>query len=147
MFKKNAKENQADQLGKTNRVVEQTVINGDLTATADLRFDGVLHGNLKVDGRVVVGLNAKIFGNIECENADIEGRVEGILKVRELLFIKSTANVIGELKIGKLSVEPGGNLEVSCQMMGDVDPGKADVASTIEKTNGKDLKSSSVQKK
>jgi cytoskeletal protein CcmA (bactofilin family) len=117
MFQKNKENGPIDQLGKTNRIIEATIIKGDIEAITDLRLDGELHGNLKVSGRVVVGPKAKVIGNIECENADIEGVVEGILKVKDLLHIKETANVKGDLLVGRISVVPGAKIQVKCDMV------------------------------
>lgn len=135
MFKKESK-GQEDQLGKTNRIVEETTIRGDIESISDIRLDGILQGNLFVKGRVVVGRNAKILGNIECENADIEGEVEGTLRVRDLLHIKESAIVKGELIVGRLSVEPGGKIEVTCKMLG----GEKEVLSQNEKKESKNTK-------
>ncbi|MCO7721795.1 polymer-forming cytoskeletal protein [Myroides odoratimimus] len=116
MFQKTKNDGSIDHLGKTNRIIEATIIKGDIEAVTDLRLDGVLHGNLKVKGRVVVGPQAQIIGNVECENADIEGLVEGILKVKDLLHIKETADVKGDLLVGRLSVVPGAKIQVKCDM-------------------------------
>jgi len=116
MFQKSKEGGPIDQLGKTNRIIEATIIKGDIEAVTDLRLDGELHGNLKVAGRVVVGPKAKIIGNVDCENADIEGIVEGVLKVKDLLHIKETADVKGDLLVGRLSVVPGAKIQVKCDM-------------------------------
>ncbi len=115
MFQK-SKNGPIDQFGRTNRIIEDTIIKGDLEAVTDLRLDGVLHGNLKVQGRVVVGPKAKVIGNIECENADIEGYVEGVMNVSDLLHITDTAYVKGDLFVGRLSVVPGARIEAKCDM-------------------------------
>ncbi|MHC5201044.1 bactofilin family protein [Myroides sp. LJL119] len=119
MFQKTKSKGPVDQLGQTNRIVDQTIIKGDIEAVADLRFDGSLEGNLKVKGRLVIGPLAQIIGNIDCLNADIQGVVKGVLHVQELLHIKETAQVNGEIFAGRLAVDPGGKLEVSCKMLGD----------------------------
>lgn len=134
MFQKTKNKGPIDQLGQTNRIVDQTIIKGDIEAVADLRFDGSLEGNLKVKGRLVIGPLAKIKGNIDCQNADIQGAVYGSLRVHELLHIKETAHVNGELVVGRLAVDPGGRLEVSCKMLGD-----SEVAGLVEKTQNKDV--------
>lgn len=118
MFEKSKKANYVDSLGKTNRIVEGTVIKGNIEADADFRLDGFLEGNLIVKGRVVLGPTAKVTGNIECENSDIEGIVEGKIKVSDLLHLKAGALVKGEITVGRLSVEPGAKIEVNCQMRG-----------------------------
>lgn len=115
MFQK-TKNKPVDQLGRTNRIIEETVIKGDIESVTDLRLDGILHGNLKVKGRVVVGPTAQVFGNIECENADIEGGFEGKMIVSDLLHITETANVKGDLFVGRLSVVSGAKVEANCDM-------------------------------
>lgn len=116
MFQKTKEGGPIDQLGKTNRIIEATIIRGDVEALSDLRLDGELHGNLKVNGKVVVGPQAKIIGNVECDSADVEGYVEGVLKVKDLLHIKESAVIKGDLLVGRLSVVPGAKIQVKCDM-------------------------------
>ncbi|MEK6451912.1 MULTISPECIES: polymer-forming cytoskeletal protein [Myroides] len=115
MFQK-TKSGPIDQLGRTNRIIEETIIRGDIESVTDLRLDGVLYGNLKVKGRVVVGPKAQVYGNVECENADIEGIVEGKMLVSDLLHITDTATVKGDLFVGRLSVASGAVVEAKCDM-------------------------------
>lgn len=115
MFQK-TKNGSIDQLGRTNRIIEETIIKGDIESITDLRLDGVLYGNLKVKGRVVVGPKAQVYGNIECDNADIEGVVEGKMLVNDLLHITESATIKGDLFVGRLSVTPGAVVEAKCDM-------------------------------
>lgn len=120
MFDKAKKKevNYVDSLGKTNRIVEGTVIHGNIEAIADLRIDGHLIGNLAVKGRVVIGPGSSVIGDITCENCDVEGVVEGKVNVIDLLHLKANASLKGEIIVGRLAVEPGAVLEVNCQMVG-----------------------------
>jgi cytoskeletal protein CcmA (bactofilin family) len=103
-------------LGKTNRVVEHTKISGDIVAEADIRFDGELIGNITTKGKVVLGPKSKVEGNITCKNIDIEGKFNGKLDVQEMLGIKKSAKISGEVLVGKLAIEPGAVFEASCEM-------------------------------
>jgi len=114
MFEK--QKSYTDLLGKTNRIVEGTVIKGDIISHADLRLDGKLTGNLIADGRIVIGPAGSVTGDIKCKTADIEGRFDGRIEVDELLSIKAKANITGEVITGKLSVEPGAVFTASCTM-------------------------------
>jgi len=114
MFEK--QKSYTDLLGKTNRIVEGTVIKGDIISHADLRLDGQLTGNLIADGRIVIGPAGSVTGDIKCKTADIEGRFNGRIEVDELLSIKAKANITGEVIAGKLSVEPGAVFTASCTM-------------------------------
>ena len=105
-----------DLLGKTNRIVEQTVITGNIICTADLRLDGELIGDINCTGKIVLGPKSNIEGNITCKNIDIEGKFNGKLVVEELLGIKKTAKISGEVTVGKLAIEPGAIFEASCEM-------------------------------
>ncbi len=116
MFEKGPKKSYTDLLGKTNRVVEGTVIRGDITSQADFRLDGTLDGNFQSHGKIVIGPSGSVTGDIICRNADIEGRFEGKIQVLEILNVKSKAHIYGEVICGKLAVEPGAEFSASCVM-------------------------------
>lgn len=115
MFDKKPK-SYTDLLGKTNRIVEGTVINGDIISSADFRLDGHLVGNFQSKGKIVVGPAGSVKGDIICKNADIEGKFEGKIQIAEILNVKSKAAIYGEVICGKLSVEPGADFSASCVM-------------------------------
>jgi cytoskeletal protein CcmA (bactofilin family) len=105
-----------DQLGKTNRIVEGTIIKGDILSKADFRLDGDLIGNFQSNGKLVIGPAGSVKGDIVCRNADIEGRFDGRIQVEEVLSLKATSVINGETSCGKLSVEPGAEFNATCVM-------------------------------
>jgi len=105
-----------DLLGKTNRIVEGTIIKGDIISKADFRLDGELIGNFETSGKLVIGPAGILTGDIICNNMDIEGKFSGIIQVTELLNVKATARIKGEVKVGKLAVEPGADFSATCVM-------------------------------
>jgi cytoskeletal protein CcmA (bactofilin family) len=115
MFNKKAKP-YTELLGKTNRIVEGTTINGDIVSLTDCRLDGELIGNFHSSGKLVIGPAGSIVGNINCKNVDIEGIFHGIIQVSGMLNVKSKASIKGEVTVGKLSVEPGADFSASCVM-------------------------------
>ncbi len=133
MFEKSPK-SYTDLLGKTNRIVEGTTIQGDIISPADFRLDGHLVGNFQSKGKIVIGPAGGVKGDVICKNADIEGKFEGKIQVQEILNIKSKAHIIGEVVCGKLSVEPGAEFSASCIMKQHVKNLIADGKPTEEKT-------------
>ena len=115
MFEKKTK-SYTEFLGKTNRIVEGTIIKGDIISQADFRLDGELTGNFQTKGKIVIGPAGSVTGNIICKNADIEGRYKGKIQVLEILNVKNKASIYGEVICGKLSVEPGADFSASCMM-------------------------------
>lgn len=126
MFDKKPK-SYTDLLGKTNRIVEGTTIHGDIISPADFRLDGELIGNFTSNGKLVIGPAGSVKGDIICNTADIEGKFEGKIQVEEILNIKESANIIGEVVIGKLSVEPGAIFNASCVMLSGNTKGRKNV--------------------
>ncbi len=115
MFDKKPK-SYTDLLGKTNRIVEGTIIRGNILSHADFRLDGDLVGNFQSNGKIVIGPAGSVKGDIVCKNADIEGKFEGKIQVTEILNIKAKASIHGEVICGKLAVEPGAEFSATCVM-------------------------------
>jgi cytoskeletal protein CcmA (bactofilin family) len=115
MFDKKPK-SYTDLLGKTNRIVEGTIIKGNILSHADFRMDGNLVGNFQSNGKIVIGPAGSVKGDIICKNADIEGKFDGKIQVSEILNVRSKASIHGEVTCAKLSVEPGADFSASCVM-------------------------------
>ncbi|MDR0713056.1 MAG: polymer-forming cytoskeletal protein [Bacteroidales bacterium] len=99
-----------------NTITNGTEIVGDINSNGDIRLDGSLKGNLTVKGKVVIGPTGTMEGTVVCKNSDIFGKMEGKLKVSELLALKSSANVKGDIVANKLSIEPGCKFTGTCVM-------------------------------
>lgn len=100
----------------TNSLVQGTSIEGSIKADMDIRIDGTLTGSLHCKGKVIIGPTGYINGEISCENAVIEGKFEGILTVTDILHVKETAKVEGDVSTNKLVVQPGSIFNVKCKM-------------------------------
>ncbi|MFM2048496.1 MAG: hypothetical protein RI955_1044, partial [Bacteroidota bacterium] len=93
-----------------------TQIEGNISSDGDIRLDGTMKGNLFTKSKVVIGAQGSIDGNIDCESADIFGKVNGDIHVKELLFMKNTSTVDGDIFTSKLVVENGAKFNGSCIM-------------------------------
>jgi cytoskeletal protein CcmA (bactofilin family) len=99
-----------------NSIVEGTKIEGTVNANSDIRVDGAIKGKLFCDAKVIIGPTGKVDGEIRCDNAVIEGKFEGTMTVKELLNIRETAAVDGDITCGKLIVQPGGTIDGTLTM-------------------------------
>lgn len=100
----------------SNSLVQGTNIEGTVHAEKDIRIDGTMKGTLICKGKVIIGPTGTIIGDVQCENAVIEGRFDGILTVGEVLHIKETARIEGDISTQKLIVQPGSIFNVKCKM-------------------------------
>ncbi|MBX7094344.1 MAG: polymer-forming cytoskeletal protein [Flavobacteriales bacterium] len=112
---KTAEINSPDRL---NRIVEGTEIVGDIKSDSNIRIDGRLKGTIHTKGRLVIGASGSIEGEIVCENADIEGSFVGKISVNQLLSLKATAKLSGDILTSKLAIEPGAVFSGTCSMGG-----------------------------
>lgn len=108
-----------------------TSITGDIVSTGDIRVDGMLKGNLTAKGKVLVGPEAVIEGNVMGQQADILGKVVGIVNVKELLYLRGKANLEGNIFALKLQVEPTVTFNGQCHMGANVVELNAENASVV----------------
>ena len=101
-----------------NSIAQDTTITGNIESDGDFRLDGVLDGILNCKGRVVLGPDARLKGEIHSYTAEIAGTVVGEITVGDLLSLKSTAVITGGLIMGRFSVEPGARFSGICKMNG-----------------------------
>src|SRR3984957_17820878 len=99
-----------------NQIKAGTHIEGEIKSDGDMRIDGTLKGNIQIQGKLVIGPTGQIDGEISCQNAEIHGTINGKVTVNELLFLKGTSKILGDIVIGKLAIEPGAQFSGSCVM-------------------------------
>ncbi|MEE9349911.1 MAG: polymer-forming cytoskeletal protein, partial [Flavobacteriaceae bacterium] len=106
--------------GERNIIAKNTTFVGEITSDGDFRIDGTIEGSIQTSGRIIIGREGLIKGKATCTNADVEGSIDGELNVNNLLTLKETANIQGDVTMEKLSVAPGAIFNVNCTMKGGV---------------------------
>lgn len=115
MFQK-VNKSSAVESSSINLIGNGTSITGDINSNGDVRIDGALKGNLTISGKLVVGPSGSIEGNVICQNADISGEIHGKVTVTELLSLKASAKLLGDIVTGKISIEPNATFTGTCNM-------------------------------
>jgi cytoskeletal protein CcmA (bactofilin family) len=118
--------------GASETVVGASVkLKGNLRSDGDILIDGVVTGDLKTKGSVVVGETASVVASIKAQNIVISGAVQGNIEVSDRLEITKTGKVIGDLMANVLSIAPGASFSGKCQMP---DHARATVAEPVLET-------------
>ena len=99
-----------------NMISFGTTITGDVESKGDIRVDGKLNGSVVTQGKVVLGRDGIIEGDVVCSSADIAGVLKAKITVSQLLSLKATAKLNGDIVTNKLSIEPGAAFTGSCSM-------------------------------
>lgn len=84
-----------------------TEFKGNIDAKGTLRIDGIFEGNIKADW-VILGEKASVKGDIESRGIVVGGKIEGNLRAKEIVEIKSKGQVLGDIYTAKLTVIEGG---------------------------------------
>jgi len=113
-----AKVAEVENTNKINMIGVGTSIEGNITSSENIRFDGILVGNLITKGKVFIGQSGKVVGEIRCKNCEVEGVVEGKVVVEELLSLRAMSKLYGDIHTGKLAIEPGAVFTGKCDMGG-----------------------------
>lgn len=100
----------------SNRILAGTHIEGEISSDGDVRVDGTLKGTINIKGKLVVGENGVVEGEINCQFANVSGTLKGNLKVHDLLTLQKSARLHGDIITAKLSVESGAEFSGSCKM-------------------------------
>jgi cytoskeletal protein CcmA (bactofilin family) len=133
MFSNNNEPNKKTQMTEViNTIGAGTVVTGDVQSKGDIRVDGSLKGSLNTSGKVVLGKEGVIEGDVLCNSADISGTIKAKITVSQLLSLKATAKLNGDIITNKLSIEPGASFSGSCSM-GAVIKDLKDAGKTMQK--------------
>jgi cytoskeletal protein CcmA (bactofilin family) len=111
-----AKENREINPQVINLIAKGTRISGDIISDGDVRIDGEVLGNLDTKGRLVIGISGRLEGEIRCKSCEIAGTQKGSLFITEMLSLKASSSVTGDILTGKLSIEPGAYFAGKCTM-------------------------------
>ena len=100
-----------------NALAIGTYLRGDVKAEEDFRIDGKLDGNIECVGKVIVGPQAEITGNIQCQNTDLMGTVSGNIMIYEVASLKASVRFTGEIVAKYIEIEPGASFNGTCKML------------------------------
>jgi cytoskeletal protein CcmA (bactofilin family) len=99
-----------------NALTNGSKIVGKILADSDFRIDGEVEGDIICKGKVVIGQKGLLKGSISCVSAEVIGTVDGDIVVSEILSLRATAFITGDVKTKVLMVEPNAIFNGTCSM-------------------------------
>lgn len=98
----------------TMYIAKDCNINGNINSTGNVTIDGQVEGTISIQGDLVIGEGAKIRAEIEADNVEIRGDVQGKMTVRSLLSIFPTGSLVGDIMTKNLKIERGAKFMGTC---------------------------------
>ncbi|MBD8488323.1 polymer-forming cytoskeletal protein [Echinicola sp. CAU 1574] len=122
MFNKGEeKKSVAEMVNSSNVIAKETTIKGDIITFGNIRIEGTVEGTLSSKTKIVIGDSARLVGNIDTKEAEIAGKVEGEIRCSDILFLKKTADIDGDIFTRKLVIENGAVFNGICKMIEESD--------------------------
>lgn len=93
--------------GAKNVLSSDVEIKGNLKFTGELTFEGKIDGEVHTEGTLNLGDTAVVNGNINAQSVVVRGKINGNITAKEKIDIKTKAELFGDIRAAKLSVEEG----------------------------------------
>ncbi len=110
-----------ETVNAVNMISTGTQVRGDIESNSGIRIDGVLKGKMNIRGKVVVGSSGLIEGDVFCQTLEVAGSLRGNVQASEMVSLKNSSKVTGEIITRKLAIEPGALFTGTCKMDGEGD--------------------------
>lgn len=118
MFSNNQKDKvKTEEASNSSSIIGKgTSVEGDLNTVGNIRIEGDVKGNVQCKAKIALGQSSYVEGIVYAQNAEIAGEIQGSIEVSELLILRPTAVIHGDIVTNKLVVESGATFNGSCQM-------------------------------
>lgn len=103
--------------GKRLTVGREICLSGEITACDILVVEGRVEASLGDSRAIEIAETGFFKGNAEIDNAEIAGRYEGNLTVRDRLLVRATGKISGSIRYRRLEIELGGEIVGDMQVL------------------------------
>ena len=113
---KNQTMSEEELSNSSNIIGKGTTVEGNLESFGNIRVEGRIIGSIKSKSKVALGQSSFVEGDILAQNAEISGEVDGKVEISELLILKATAVISGDIVTNKFIVVSGATFNGTCKM-------------------------------
>ena len=107
----------AEEISNSSNIIGKgTVLEGNIETFGNIRIEGKVIGNVKTKSKVALGQSSQVEGNILAQNAEVAGEVKGKIEITDILILKPTAIIHGDIITSKIVVESGATFNGGCKM-------------------------------
>lgn len=108
----------ADSQSRKLVVGRDIKLKGEVTSCDTLLVEGWVEVSLPDARQIQVAESGVFVGKVEVDEADIAGRFEGELTVRNQLTVRATGKVGGHVRYGSITIEAGGQISGEVEALG-----------------------------
>jgi cytoskeletal protein CcmA (bactofilin family) len=102
----------------TATIGKSVFIKGTIVSKEDLVIDGNVEGGVEAqENRITIGPNGRVVANIKARDVVVLGQLKGNIEASGRVDIRKGANLIGDIRYAKISIEEGADLRGSLEMI------------------------------
>jgi cytoskeletal protein CcmA (bactofilin family) len=103
------------------RIAPGSKVDGQISGNAELVIEGQVHGEIRLDSRVVVGDKGRVEGTIFARSVEISGKVVGDVQGAERVEVKVSGSLEGDVTAPKIEIASGAFVQGKIDMKGKAD--------------------------
>ena len=107
-----ARRKEEEKILDVNAAMQGSLVFSD---PVNLRINGKFEGNLNTKGKLTIGQAAEIKADIVGESIIVGGSIRGNIKATEVVKLLSTAQVVGNIEVPKISIDVGAIFNGKCR--------------------------------
>lgn len=119
MFGKNdkiSKRSVVQAAGSPSILSSSAIVTGRIDIEEDLRIDGRMEGDIRSKGKVVIGPDGYVKGNIESGSVELTGKMSGDVTVSDIVILRACSYYEGQVTARKIEIEAGARFYGNCKM-------------------------------
>lgn len=91
-------------------------VEGSVMSKGSVRVDGKLHGDVVIEGNLVVGDQGFLTGNVKAKNVVVAGELNGNVLAKEKIEINKVGRLNGDIISKFIVIEDGAKFTGHCKM-------------------------------
>ena len=113
-----AKSYEPDVPRGTATIGKSVLIKGQILSKEDLVIDGNVEGSVEApENRITIGANGRVVANVKARDVVVLGQLKGNIEASGRVEIRKGANLIGDIRYAKISIEEGADLRGTLEMI------------------------------
>lgn len=91
-------------------------IRGEIVIEDDLRIDGKVDGDIRSNGKVIIGPEGYVKGKITGKSVEVIGKIIGDVIVSDIVILRTTSYYEGQITAHNIEIEAGASFFGNCRM-------------------------------
>jgi cytoskeletal protein CcmA (bactofilin family) len=96
---------------------KNVMIQGQIRSREDLTIEGEVDGTIEMlDHRLTIATNGKVRANVKAREVEVLGSIQGKIEAVEKVYIRKSAQLIGDIHSAGIIIEDGGYIKGSIEL-------------------------------